>query len=56
MPDKEQDTPSKICPKSEDGKHKWVVKLDSPGNHGDKKLVEIFECKLCGLKKPIQVK
>ena len=45
---------SKICPKSEDGKHKWEVRLDSPGHHGDKKLVEMFVCPLCGQKKPIR--
>jgi hypothetical protein len=46
---------SQPCPKTEDGKHRWEVKLDSPGHHGEKKLVEVFVCQLCGLKKPIKV-
>lgn len=55
MQDKNQ-TPvnTKVCPQSEDGKHNWEVKLDSPGNHGDKKLVEVFVCQNCGIKKPIK--
>lgn len=57
MQDKDQTTtPGKICLKSEDGKHVWEVKLDSPGNHGDKRLVEIFVCHNCGQKKPISLK
>lgn len=43
-----------ICEKSNDGKHGWEVKLHSPGNHGDKRMVEVFVCKFCGLKKPIK--
>jgi len=47
---------SKLCPVNEDGKHSWEVKLDSPGHHGEKKLVEIFICQACGIKKPIKAK
>lgn len=57
MSEKEQtDSTNKICEKSQDGKHAWEVKLHSPGNHGEKKMVEIFVCKYCGLKKPIKQK
>jgi ribosomal protein L40E len=45
---------TKVCGKSVDGKHNWSVKLESPGNHGDKKMVEMFVCKECGSKKPIK--
>ena len=55
MQDKDQAaTPGNKCVNSEDGRHVWEVKLDSPGHHGDKKLVEIFVCKNCGQKKPIR--
>jgi hypothetical protein len=55
MQEKNQSTEQpKFCPKSDDGKHVWEVRLDSPGNHGEKKLVEVFVCLKCGLKKPIK--
>jgi len=56
MEEKEQNPDvSKICAKSENGKHSWEVRLHSPGNHGEKKMVEVFVCRLCGATKPIKL-